>query len=128
MSTDCEFPSIRGRRCQNLLKFPRDDPRRPAVIVSFLIASKCVRMAEILPVELLNENQGGRIVDVMGPTDWQHRLEELGLQTGQQVRLIRRGEPCIIAVQDHRLSLRCEPGTMILVEVDLLETSAASSS
>ncbi|WP_437231174.1 FeoA family protein [Planctomicrobium sp. SH661] len=70
-----------------------------------------------MPVEALRENQCGRVVEIVGPTDWQHRLEELGLREGKSVRLIKQGEPCILAIQDQRLSLRCEPGTMVLVEV-----------
>jgi len=75
-------------------------------------------MSEILPIELLNERQHGRIVEIVGPNDWQHRLEELGFREGQIVRLIQRGEPCIVAIHEQRLSLRCEPGTMILVEAE----------
>lgn len=74
-------------------------------------------VSEIVPVEFMGENQSGRIVEIIGPADWQHRLEELGLRTGKQVRLIKGGEPCILGIQGHRLSLRCEPGTMILVEL-----------
>lgn len=74
-------------------------------------------MSEILPVDFLENDQLGRVVELAGPEDWQHRLEELGMRPGQVVRLIQRGEPCIIGIQEKRLSLRCEPGTMILVEV-----------
>jgi len=74
-------------------------------------------VSEILPVEALAVNQSGRVVEIVGPSAWQHRLEELGLSSGKLVRLIQGGEPCIIGLNDQRLSLRCEPGTMLLVEV-----------
>ncbi|WP_437184887.1 FeoA family protein [Planctomicrobium sp. SH668] len=74
-------------------------------------------MSEILPIEAMHENQHGRIVEIVGPMNWQHRLQELGLCEGKLVRLVKRGEPCILAIHDQRLSLRCEPGTMVLVEI-----------
>lgn len=78
-------------------------------------------MSEIVPVETLCESQSGRVVEIVGPMDWQHRLEELGLREGKRIQLVKGGEPCIIAIHEQRLSLRCEPGNMILVEIDYEE-------
>ena len=97
----------------------------PSRLVDFVQWSWLYAMSEIVPVELLNEHQDGRIVEIVGPTDWQHRLEEMGLREGQLVRLIQRGEPFILAIQNHRLSLRCEPGTMILVEIESARASCS---
>lgn len=73
-------------------------------------------VSEIVPLEALAENESARVVELVGPEDWCHRLEELGLRVGCLVRLIKRGEPCLLALSDQRLSLRCDPSTMVLVE------------
>ncbi len=73
-------------------------------------------MTEIIPVEVLGENQQGRIVELVGPPSWRHRLEEMGLRPGVEITLLRRGRPCIIALDGQRLSLRGDAETMVLVE------------
>jgi Fe2+ transport system protein FeoA len=72
---------------------------------------------EIIPLETLVEGQRGCIVDLSGPLSWKHRMEEMGLREGTFVRLVKRGQPCIIAIEDRRLSLRGDPSSLILVEV-----------
>ena len=73
-------------------------------------------MSQIVPLEVLGENESGRIVEILGPEAWRHRLDELGLREGCLVRLIKRGQPCLIAIDGQRLSFRSDPAAMILVE------------
>jgi Fe2+ transport system protein FeoA len=74
-------------------------------------------VTEIIPLDALVEGQCGCIVDLSGPLSWRHRMEEMGLREGMLVRLVKRGQPCIVAVEDRRLSLRLDPSFLILVEV-----------
>lgn len=72
--------------------------------------------APIVPLELLQPNEIGRIVEIAAADDWKHRLAELGLREGVMVKMVQPGEPCLIAVDGHRFSFRCDPATIILVE------------
>lgn len=81
-------------------------------------------VTEIIPLDLLSENQCGRVVEIAGPTGWKHRLEELGLREGAFVRVIRRGEPCILALNGQRLSLRGAVSSAVLIEVVSSESPA----
>lgn len=74
-------------------------------------------ISQIIPLEMLRVNEAGRIVEILGPQDWIHRLQELGLRGGAIVRLVKSGEPAIIAIDGHRLSFRSEPNTTVLVEL-----------
>lgn len=74
-------------------------------------------MTQVLPLEMLNAGEHGRIADLDGRADFVHRLEEMGLRTGVNVEMVRPGAPCILGVNQHRLSFRPEPSTTILVEV-----------
>ncbi|WP_175516946.1 FeoA family protein [Planctomicrobium piriforme] len=80
-------------------------------------------MVDIIPLDNLGEGQSGRIVELVGPAAWKHRLEELGLRDGAIVSLIKRGEPCIIGIRSQRLSFRCDPDMMVLVEPVLSASS-----
>ena len=77
-------------------------------------------LREVLPLDLLRVGESGKIVEIVGPVEWKHRLEELGLREGCEVRVVKSGEPCILAVGGHRLSFRPDAGTMILVEASHL--------
>ena len=74
-------------------------------------------MTDILPLNLLVPGQSGRICDVSGEESLVHRLEELGLRPGVDVRMVRPGQPCIVAVDDQRYSLRADENALVLVEV-----------
>lgn len=82
------------------------------------MSTEGVAVPEVIPFELLGESQCGQIVEIVGPSDWQQRLEELGLRAGKEIRLVRRGEPCIVGIDDQRISLRIQSDTMILVEIN----------
>ena len=71
----------------------------------------------VVPLEMLQADECGRVTEIAASEEWAHRLKELGLREGVTVRMVRAGEPCIIAVQGHRFTYRCDPATLILVEV-----------
>ena len=75
-----------------------------------------VMVSHLIPIDLLNPNESGRVVEITGPESWKHRLQEFGLREGIHVRMVKRGEPCILAVDGQRFSLRADKSAMILVE------------
>ncbi len=72
---------------------------------------------QIVPLELMATGEQGRISDVDGSPEFVVRLHEMGLQEGTQVRMVKPGSPCILAVNDHRFSLRFDDCATVLVEV-----------
>lgn len=73
--------------------------------------------SQILPLDLLAAGEAGHVFEVDGRPEFVHRLHEMGLQPGAEVRMIRPGSPCIVAVNEQRLSFRLEESTMVLIEV-----------
>ena len=71
----------------------------------------------IVPLEALRTDEGGRICHIDGELELVHRLQEMGVREGARVRMIRCGSPCIVHVNDHRLSLRADGAVTILVEL-----------
>lgn len=82
-----------------------------------MTSSSSVTCSQIVPIDLLQASECGRVVEMVASEDWLHRLAELGLREGVTVRMVKPGEPSIIAVQGHRFSYRCDSSTMVLVEV-----------
>jgi ferrous iron transport protein A len=68
-------------------------------------------------LEFLAAGEQGVIRELDGSPEFVHRLEEMGLRTGAQVRMVRPGSPCILAVDNHRFSLRIDDAATVLVEV-----------
>jgi ferrous iron transport protein A len=68
-------------------------------------------------LELLAAGEHGVIRELEGSAEFVHRLEEMGLRTGTEVAMVRPGSPCILAVGNHRFSLRMEEAATVLVEV-----------
>lgn len=73
--------------------------------------------SHVVPLDCLKESESGQIVELVAEENWLHRLAELGLREGVNVQMVKAGEPCIIAVAGQRFSFRCDPSTLILVEV-----------
>ena len=71
----------------------------------------------IVPIELMSAGERGRVCALDGAPEFVLRLEEMGLHEGAQVRMVRAGSPCILAVNDHRFSLRFDHNATVLVEV-----------
>ena len=70
----------------------------------------------MIPLDLLQSGEVGRVVAIEGEASLANRLEEMGLREGVLVRMVRPGSPCIVAVDDHRLSFRGENAAAVLVE------------
>jgi ferrous iron transport protein A len=71
----------------------------------------------IVPLELMSSGEQGRVCTLDGSPEFVVRLEEMGLREGARVRMVRTGSPCILAINDHRLSLRFDDSATVLVEV-----------
>ncbi len=71
----------------------------------------------IVPLEMMSTGEQGRISALDGSPEFVVRLEEMGLREGVLVRMVRSGSPCILAVNDHRFSLRIDDCASVLVEV-----------
>lgn len=74
-------------------------------------------MSHIVPLDHLRAGESGLVIDLEGDCSWGSRLQEMGIHRGSVVRMIRTGSPCILAVNEQRLSLRLCPEVTILVEV-----------
>jgi Fe2+ transport system protein FeoA len=72
---------------------------------------------QILPMQLLNPGETGRISDIAGETHLVRRLDEMGLRAGVKIRMVQPGKPCIVAFDHQRLSFRGEDEAVVLVEV-----------
>lgn len=73
-------------------------------------------IGQVLPLETLRANESGRITLVDGEDLAVQRLAEMGLREGVTLCMIRPGEPSIIGLGDHRLSVRLGDDTMVLIE------------
>lgn len=74
-------------------------------------------ISQTMPLELLSAGELGVVSAIEGRPDLVTRLEEMGLHTGTQVRMIRPGSPCILEINHHRYSIRFEDSAMVLVDV-----------
>ena len=72
---------------------------------------------DIVPLDCLQAGETGRIADVEGCAETVTRLAEIGLRNGALVRMVRTGSPCILALDNQRLSFRPEECTHVFVEV-----------
>lgn len=72
---------------------------------------------QIVPLALMATGESGRVCDVDGTPDVVVRLEEMGLNVGAKLTMIKTGSPCIVAVNDQRFSLRLDDSATIMVEV-----------
>lgn len=72
-------------------------------------------MENIVPLDLMAAGEVGHVVQVDGSPDVVHRLAEMGLREQARILMIQPGRPCIVAVGDHRLSLRTDDEAEVLV-------------
>ena len=75
-------------------------------------------MSQIVPLDFLNSGEAGTIYDVTGDVHQVQRLNEMGLRTGVYIQMLQPGEPCILAVENQRLSLRHSDDLQVLVSVN----------
>ena len=71
----------------------------------------------VVPLEMMSTGEHGTVCTLDGAPEFVVRLEEMGLREGVLVRMVRSGSPCILAVNDHRFSLRIDDCATVLVEV-----------
>jgi Fe2+ transport system protein FeoA len=72
----------------------------------------------IIPLELLAAGEHGRIVEIDGDDGFVTRLKEMGLSEDAEIKMVQSGSPCIIALDNHRLSFRGKEAGMIFVETE----------
>lgn len=72
----------------------------------------------VIPLELLAAGEQARIVEVDGDENLVTRLHEMGLSENAVIKMVQSGSPCIIALDNHRLSFRGEEAAMIFVETN----------
>lgn len=70
---------------------------------------------EPMPLDLLRAGDRGIIVSLQAGGDAAHRLQEIGLCRGREIRVFRPGNPCIVHVGGSKLCLRADQ-VRILVE------------
>ncbi len=70
---------------------------------------------DVLPLELLHANEEASIVELIGNESQVHRLAEMGLRVGANIRMVHPGAPCLIAIDGKRLSLRLNHDLEVLV-------------
>ncbi len=80
--------------------------------------SKNVSLRQIIPLALLAVGSTATIVDVDGKPDVVGRLHEMGVRPGCDVRMVRAGGACIVAIDNHRFGFRGADAAHVLVEVD----------
>lgn len=73
-------------------------------------------IGQLLPLDELRANESGRIASVDGDERAVQRLAEMGLRDGVTLRMVRPGQPSIVALGDHRLSVRLDEETIVLIE------------
>jgi Fe2+ transport system protein FeoA len=70
----------------------------------------------VIQLERLTTGQHGRVVAIEGSEKAAVRLAEIGLRPGADLRMLRAGEPCIIAIDNQRLSFRGDGAAVVMVE------------
>lgn len=75
-------------------------------------------MSAIVPLAQLRPGECGRVLDLPGNSADALRFAEMGLREGVSVRMIRSGQPCLVALGDQRLSFRGGDSDDILIELE----------
>ena len=74
-------------------------------------------MPRVVPLEFLSSGETGRVCSLDGVHEHVVRLEEMGLRAGVEVRMLRTGPPCLLAIDNQRITFRGEDAITVLVEV-----------
>ncbi len=69
-----------------------------------------------LPIEFLSADSEGTIVELSGNPSYLHRLEEMGIRNGVRIKMVQSGEPCLIAIEGRRVSLRLGSSAEVYVQ------------
>lgn len=81
------------------------------------ISSALAIMMQLVPLELMATGEQGCVRDVDGSPEFVVRLQEMGLNVGAVVKMVKAGSPCIVAVNEQRFSLRFDECATVMVEV-----------
>jgi Fe2+ transport system protein FeoA len=82
-------------------------------------------LRHVIPLRLLPAGMTATIVEVDGKPDLVGRLHEMGLRPGCNVRMVRPGRACIVAIDNHRFGFRGAEAAHVLVEVGKSESVAS---
>ena len=74
-------------------------------------------MNPFVPLEFLAAGEVGRVSAIDGCREMVVRLAEMGFQQGVDIRMVQPGSPCIVALNNHRISFRGEEAAMVMVEI-----------
>lgn len=77
-------------------------------------------LENIVPLDLMAAGEVGHVVQIDGSSEVVHRLAEMGLREQARILMVQPGRPCIIAVGDHRLSLRTDDDAEVLVALTVV--------
>ena len=69
----------------------------------------------LLPIDCLRSNEEASVVELIGDSREIHRLAEVGLRVGANIRMVRPGSPCLLAMGGNRLSVRLPANVEVLV-------------
>jgi ferrous iron transport protein A len=69
----------------------------------------------LLPLDLLQPGEWADVAEVSGDPAWVCRMAEMGVRSGCRLRMLQGGCPCLLQVEDCRLSLRVESFMQIFV-------------
>ncbi len=85
--------------------------------LAWLIVEETVQ--NVIPIELMSVGECGHVHQIGGCPDLVSRLLEMGLREGARVRMLQPGSPCIVAVNDHRMTFRMNNETaLVMVSLD----------
>ncbi len=73
---------------------------------------------EPLPLNLLRAGDRGIIVGLQANGDAAHRLQEIGLCKGREIRVFRPGNPCVVHVGGSKLCLRADHVQILVEPID----------
>lgn len=73
-------------------------------------------MDKVIPLERLKTGQSAEVMQIDGPAEHVHRLEEFGLRSGCAIRMFRSGNPCILCMGGNKFCLRPDELLNILVK------------
>ena len=69
----------------------------------------------LLPLNLLKPCEEAHVAELLGDEQQVQRLAEMGLNVGANIRMLRPGSPCLIALAGKRLSLRLNSDVEVFV-------------
>ncbi|NMC20758.1 MAG: ferrous iron transport protein A [Thermogutta sp.] len=83
--------------------------------------------AEPLPLNLLRAGDRGIIVGLQASGDAAHRLQEIGLCRGREIRVFRPGNPCIVQVGGSKFCLRADHVRILVEPIDQATVGAGGA-